>query len=161
MEVLIAMSLIALLSTFVLFRIIDNYKKATLVRGKAELSQIASAAQQFIIDNNGALPGDVNRGLPSGIETYLGEGSWPEGPWPGSVYDWDVFPDKAEGPNYQVSIRFCPLSMPALCRFPDEPWAANFDYHSSAYLCIQGQCKAHPNQPADHPGYCLIGCQND
>jgi hypothetical protein len=129
-----------------------------LVKGESQLAQIASAAEQYIIDHEGALPGDVDRSIPPGIEEYLGSGNWPLAPWPGSVYDWDVFPDKENGPNYQISIRFCPLNKPAECKFPDEPWAANFDYHSSVYFCIQGRCKAHPDRPENHPGYCIGRC---
>lgn len=149
------MAILAILAVFILIQISGNYEKATFSRAKAELSQIAKAANQYIVDRQGDLPPDVDRGIPPGIQDYLGPGIWPSAPWEGSVYDWDVFPDKQIGPNYQISIRFCPLGQPSQCKFPKEPWARNFDYYSSVYLCIRGQCKAHPDRPQNQPGYCL------
>ena len=35
------------------------------------------------------------------------------------------------------------------------PWAVNFDVNSSAYWCITGKCRAHPDQPDNYPGYCM------
>ena len=110
-------------------------------------------------NNNGNYPDDVDRDLPSGVEQYLGAGQWPNAPWPGSIYDWDNWTDPVTGQKiYQISIRFCPLGQPDQCRFPDRPWAANFDYYSSAYWCILGPCRAHISKPINHPGYCL-NCQ--
>ncbi|MDB4978070.1 MAG: hypothetical protein JWM56_256 [Candidatus Peribacteria bacterium] len=157
-ELLIVVAIIAVLAAIVFFSVGGNIKKTKFVRAKAELAQISQALNQYIIENKGALPPDADRSVPPGIESYLGPGIWPNGPWEGSVYDWDVYPDRISGPNYQVSIRFCPLGKPADCHFPDEPWAANFDYYSSVYFCVQGNCKAHPDQPQDHAGYC-INCQ--
>jgi hypothetical protein len=55
----------------------------------------------------------------------------------------------------QISIRFCPVGQPSQCVFPQQSWAANFDINSSVYYCVEGACRAHVNQPANHPGYCV------
>lgn len=154
-EIALVIALLAVIAVFILSQVNSGIKKTTFTRAKSELAQISNAANEYIVRHEGDLPGDVDRGLPPGIEDYLGPGTWPNAPWPGSVYDWDVFPNKQWGPNYQISIRFCPLGQPSQCQFPAEPWAADFDYYSSVYLCISGQCKAHPDKPLDHPGYCL------
>ncbi len=155
MEVILAVGLLAVLTLLVLWAVRRSISKAVFDRARAEMTQVKNAADQYIITHEGDLPPDVNRGLPAGFEQYLGDGSWPTGPWPGSIYDWDVYPDPNFGPNAQVSIRFCPLGQPSRCRFPDEPWAKDFTYYSSVYLCIRGQCKAHPDRPPTEPGYCV------
>lgn len=154
-ELVIVMGILSVLFTFFLSYILDSLNDARLTRAEGELNQFQKATLNYVIENGGEWPGDVDRGLPPGIEEYLGPGSWPYGPWPGSEYDWDAYVDSSGDQVYQVSIRFCPLGEPELCQFPDEPWAADFDYHSSVYFCIQGPCRAHPNQPIDHPGYCI------
>lgn len=154
-ELLIVIGILAVLASIIFSRVGGVLKKAYDARARSELAQIAGATNQYVIDQDGVWPDDVDRGIPPGIEAYLGPGIWPQAPWPGSVYDYDAFTGSDGLPVHQISIRFCPAGQPAQCRFPDEPWAENFDYHSSAYFCIRGKCKAHPERPDDHPGFCI------
>lgn len=156
-ELLVVISIIGILAT-ILFPVLSNARKAAYTaRAKAELRSIAIAVERYAIDNGG-YPADVSRGLPPGLEKYLAPGNWPAAPWPGSVYDWDNWSssDLAYSPKtqtYQISIRFC--NDTSNCIFPNEPWAANFDYYSAAYYCISGSCRAHSARPANHPSYCI------
>lgn len=156
-ELLVVISIIGILAILVLPYMLNARKAAYLARAKAELRHVAVGLERYAIDIGG-YPADVNRGLPNGIETYLGGGSWPRAPWPGSVYDWDNWaPAQLDYPpttqTYQISIRFC--TSPSTCNFPDEEWAEDFDYYSSVYYCISGSCRAHADMPLDHPGYCV------
>lgn len=156
-ELLVVISIIGILAT-ILFPVFLSVRKAAyLARAKAELRAIAVATERYTIDN-GSYPADTNRNLPNGLEMYLAPGNWPQAPWPGSVYDWDNWSpaNLSYPPNvqtYQISIRFC--TDPDHCNFPNEPWAANFDYYSAAYYCISGSCRAHSSQPLNHPAYCI------
>ena len=156
-ELLVVISIIGILTTLVFPLVSSARKAAYYTRAKAELRNIAVAVERYSIDIGG-YPADVNRNLPPGLETYLAPGKWPEAPWPSSVYDWDNWApgDLSYPPNtqtYQISIRFC--SAPGVCTFPNEPWAANFDYYSAAYYCISGSCRSHSSKPTTHPGYCI------
>lgn len=89
-ELLVVIAIIAILAAVVLLainpvRVIEESRTST---AKANLQQIARAAQQYSVDA-GALPADTNRSIPTEFMSYLGPGSWPAGPFPGSVYDWD------------------------------------------------------------------------
>lgn len=105
-------------------------------------------------------PCDVNRDIPPGIGQYIAGGNvsyWPDAPWSGSVYDWDNYqdPDDSSKRVYQVSIRFCPqFGTIDQCNFPNEWWAEGFDVNSSLYYCVEGNCRPHPGEAADYPGYC-------
>ena len=155
-ELLLVIALIAILSSLLYGRLGGFLFKAREARALAELNQISSATKQMVIDLGGDWPADVSRGVPPGIEEYLGPGNWPDAPFNDvAEYDWDNFTGSDGKQVYQISIRFCPLGQSSLCQFPDAEWAENFDYHSSYYLCLQGKCKAHPGKPDDHPGYCV------
>jgi prepilin-type N-terminal cleavage/methylation domain-containing protein len=156
-ELLVVISIIGILSLLVLPYFLNARKAAYTARAKAELKNIAIAMERFAIDNGG-YPADANRGLPNGLEQYLGGGSWPNAPWPNTVYDWDNWNSAAldydpKVQTYQISVRFC--TTPSNCKFPDEPWAANFDYYSAAYYCVSGSCRSHSDMPLNHPGYCI------
>lgn len=156
-ELLVVIAIIGILSSIVLVNYSGVIEKARYARTQSELSSIANGFKLYASDHNGDFPPDVSRNLPPELEHYISvQDSWPEADWPGSVFDWDNWTDPdTEEPIYQISIRFCPLDHPEQCKFPDEPWAANFDYYSSAYWCIQGPCRSHISQPIDHPGYCI------
>ena len=156
-ELLVVISIIGILTTLVFPMVSGARKAAYYSRAKAETRNIAVALERYAIDN-GNYPPDVSRALPPGLETYLAGGVWPAAPWPGSVYDWDNWApsDLQHNPKvqtYQISVRFC--TSPSNCAFPNEPWAANFDYYSAAYYCISGSCRAHSNKPTTHPSYCI------
>ena len=159
-ELLVVISLIGILALVLLASLSNAKEQARLVKTKEEFLSIAEALELYVDNNNGAYPPDADRGLPSGIEKYLSGSTWPDAPWPGSVFDWDNWaPSDLSYPPfqqvYQISVRFCPEGQPEQCQFPNEPWASNFDYYSSVYYCISGPCRAHASQPVDHPAYCI------
>ena len=155
-ELLAVVAILGILSTIVINYVGKSRSSAAFARAQIEFKSIATAIELYTEDNGGVFPADVNRGLPPGIEVYLSGGEWPNAPWSGSVYDWDNFTDPDTGETImQVSVRFCPLNHSELCKFPPEPWAANFDYYSSVYYCLQGRCRSHSSKPINHPGYCI------
>jgi prepilin-type N-terminal cleavage/methylation domain-containing protein len=158
-ELLIVISIIGILSALILPTINSARNAAYLSRTKEEMHSLSIAIEEYTSDHGG-YPPDTDRGLPNGLEKYLSSGDWPNAPWPKSFFDWDAWApgDLAYPPQeqvYQISVRFCPLNQPTQCSFPNQPWAQNFDYYSSAYYCISGPCRAHSSQPVNHPGYCL------
>lgn len=160
-ELLLVISIIGVLSTIIFPVIADARKSALTAKAQGEFKSLATALE-FYANEHGGYPADANRGLPPGIEEYLGPGEWPNAPWPGSVYDWDQW-SPAElsyapyQPVSQISVRFCPLGQPTQCSFPDEEWAENFDYYSAVYYCVSGPCRAHSTRPVTHPGHCIGG----
>lgn len=160
-EIMINMAIIAILTLYVYGYARRGTEKAYLVRAKVEMKVMERALRAYQIEYE-ALPADVSRNIPPGIEQYLSQSDidkWPNGPWVGSVYDYDAF--MSEGvQTYQISIRFCEIGQPDTCRFPRESWASDFDVNSSVYMCLEGACKSHPNQPLNHPGYCINCYEN-
>ena len=155
-ELLLAMVVMGILATMALGSLVDATDATRLAQAKAEMRTMRNAINVYKIYNE-SYPSDVNRDIPPGIEPYLSSSdsdNWPDAPWPGSVYDYDAFVSGGV-PTYQISIRYCEIGQPETCNFPDLEWAENFDVQSSAYWCIEGNCKSHPSQPADHPGYCI------
>lgn len=158
-ELLITISIIAILARIILPVFGDAREKAYFVRSQQEFLSIYQSLISFR-DAHGYFPADANRDIPPGLEEFLAPGIWPDAPWPGSVYDWDRYddPDRPGREIMQISIRFCPIGQPAKCKFPDRDWAENFDINSSVYYCIEGACRAHPSRPLNHPGYC-VNCE--
>lgn len=160
MELLVVISIIGILSAIAV-PVFNNAREAAYFsRAKSEFRSVAVAIELHSNATGVTYPPDVDRGLPPGLEAYLSGGNWPNAPWPGSIYDWDVWmpADLAYPPYepvYQISVRFCPLNAPSQCRFPNDEWAEDFDYHSAAYYCISGSCRAHASKPVTHPGYCV------
>lgn len=156
-ELLVSLAIISILVTIVLSKTGQAREAAYLVRAKKELRVMVDALNIYLNDN-APYPPDANRNIPPGIEKYLGTGSWPNAPWPGSVYDWDNWddPDNSGKKIVQISIRFCPVGGPlSACKFPPEPWAANFGINSSMYYCIEGACRAHISEATNYPAYCV------
>ena len=158
LELLVVVAIIGLLASIILASMKNAREKARYSRTKEELHQFATALELYASDHNGMYPADVTRSIPPGLEVYLPGGNWPNAPWPGSVYDWDNWApaDLSFAPFaqvYQISVRFC--TDVSTCTFPNEPWAASFDYYSAAYYCVSGPCRAHSGYPVDHPAYCL------
>lgn len=159
-ELLIVLAIISMIASMLYPRIQLAREKSYFSRAKAEFKTMNQALTQYYLDNNSTYPADVNRNVPAGIGQYVGgyqATTWPTAPWPNSVYDWDNWTDTDGSKIYQISIRFCPASAvsTASCTFPDEPWAANFDVNSSVYWCVSGACRAHINEAANYPGYCV------
>ncbi len=158
LELLIVIVVIGILASLVLVGYTGIQERAYYNRSRSELRSISSALYLYQ-DKYAGFPADVNRGLPPGLEEFLSNKSWPAAPYPGSIYDYDAFVN--DGVNtYQISIRFCEANKPNTCKFPNEDWANNFDINSSMYYCIEGNCKAHPEEPDNHPGYC-VNCGED
>ena len=155
-ELLVVVAIIGILSSVTISILSETRDRALLSQALSEIKSIYNAIMIYRTEYR-EFPADVTRDLPSGLEEFLGPGFWPKGPWPGSVYDWDNWddPDEPGRQIIQISVRFCPAGDPAACRFPPDPWAENFDYHSAVYYCIEGNCRSHVSQPADHPGLCL------
>ncbi|OHA88732.1 MAG: hypothetical protein A2653_00340 [Candidatus Zambryskibacteria bacterium RIFCSPHIGHO2_01_FULL_43_25] len=155
-ELLVAIAIIGVLSSIVVVSLNESRKRAYFSRALAETRNIA-VALEFYFDKNDAYPLDTPRNIDPGLGPYLSSG-WPQGPWPGSIYDWDNWNDPSVPGQkiHQVSIRFCPPSGPiSACNFPDEPWAAGFDIDSAAYYCVAGACRSHISHPVTYPGFCL------
>lgn len=163
-ELLIVVVVIAILAVVTMVTYTDFQKRAIKNRAISEVSAIARAVNLYHADK-GTFPADVERNIPVGIFDYTGNESaptqWPTAPWPGSVYDYDYFTGTDGQDVVQISIRFCPIGGPlSACKFPSEPWAADFDLLSSAYWCLQGICRAHSTSTDDYPAYC-INCNLD
>lgn len=162
-EILIVLAIIAILSSIVLYySLAQNSERTYFEKSKKELNTMAAALELYSQANFGAYPPDVNRNVPPGLEDYLSTAGtydeWPDAAWPGSVYDWDHWEDTdyVGQDIYQISIRFCPVGGPlSACRFPQQPWAANFGVNSAVYYCVSGLCRAHENEAIDYPGYCI------
>jgi general secretion pathway protein G len=154
-ELLIVIVIISLLSLLVVQNFRNPREEVLYARAQAEFTTMHKAIEIYRI-YKGTYPSDVNRNIPPGIEPWLAtnEGDhWPDAPWEGSVYDYDAFISGGE-PTYQISIRYCPIGEPQNCNFPKTEWATDFEVNSSLYYCIYGNCKAHPNEAVDYPGYC-------
>lgn len=157
-ELLVVIGIIGLLSSIVINSLNDARNKTYFNRARADSHSIATALELYY-DQNDSYPIDVVRNvLPTGLAQFIAGGVWPQGPWPGSVFDWDSWTDPLPGnPDiHQISIRFCPSGGPlSACNFPNESWAQNFDIDSAVYYCVSGACRSHINQPTNYPGYCL------
>jgi len=159
-ELLVVVTIIGILSTIVTASLSSARNKARYSRALGEFRSISNALELYYIDN-GEYPPDVYRDIPPGLGTYLaGEdvSAWPQGPWNGSMYDWDYWEDidYVGQKIYQISIRFCPLNgVLADCTFPDDAWAEDFDVKSSLYYCVDGACRAHFDEDLSYPGLCV------
>ena len=156
-EILIVLVVIGILASMALNYFQSAAEKARLARVQTELNSISKAAVTYMIAEQD-IPADVDRGLPNGMEEYLTNDDWPQGPWGESVYDWDNY-SVSGNPVLQVSLRFCDISG-SPCTFPDYEWAEDFNSNSSLYYCIYGPCQAHPTAPASTPGIC-VNCGNN
>lgn len=152
-ELLIVVAIIGVLASYVLADINQVRDEAYATRAQAEFDSFRESIEMYVNDH-GQYPPDADRDIPAGLETYLQSQHWPDAPWPGGVYDWDnwtIGGDKV----IQLSIRFCEMGDPGSCQFPDEPWASDFQVNSAAYFCLQGDCRAHSNEPESYPGHCF------
>ncbi len=159
-ELLVVIAIIGILSSIGIIQYSKVIEKSRYARAQSELSTIANGLKLYANDHNGDYPEDISRNLPPEMENYISiQDAWPKASWPESVFDWDNWTDPNTGESiYQISIRFCPINPVGstdFCKFPNENWATDFDYYSSAYWCIMGPCRAHISQPIDHPAYCI------
>ena len=155
-ELLVVIAIIAILSQLVVSYIFSAREASFKARADSEFRTFAAALEEWRSRNYWQYPGDVDRNIPPGLEENLAPGEWPEGPWPQSVYDWDVWNIPGEETIYQLSIRFCPIGGPIEdCRFPQTEWAEDFEVNSAYFYCFGGPCRSHENEPRDYPGYCM------
>ena len=157
-ELLVVIAIVGILAAVVLTNISNARHSAFEARAQMEIRSFATAMQLYL-STHGDYPDDVDRGIPSGLETYLASDGWPQGPWPDSIYDWDNWEIDGER-VIQLSVRFCPVGGPlSACTFPKASWANNFDIHSAYFYCFEGACRSHVSRPRNHPGYCMnCGC---
>lgn len=106
-ELLIVISIVAVLSVTLLLiinpaRYIENSRYTT---AKASLADIARAATIYAADK-GYYPADVNRDIPTELIKYVNPGAWPNGPFPGSLYDWDNWDNQTcwDGSTHIIQI---------------------------------------------------------
>ncbi len=157
-ELLIVFTIIGILASFIFPRLQSAKSKTYMSRAQSEFKTMNTALAQYYLDTNN-YPPDANRDIPPGLGQYLAgyqAATWPKAPWPGSVYDWENWTDVDGSKIYQISIRFCPAGGAlSTCKFPTEPWAANFGVNSSVYYCVEGLCRSHINEAPGYPGYCV------
>lgn len=151
-ELLVVISIIGILAFTIMVTINDYREKARMAKSQMDLNTMRHALDLYA--SRYGYPDDVNRGLPSGIESYLESGEWPKPHWDDGLYDWENWQIDGER-ILQLSVRFCDWDDRHDCEYPDFEWAEDFDFYSSIYMCIEGECRAHDAQPVDHPGYCI------
>lgn len=157
-ELLIVVTIITILGLIVSGAFNSAREKAYLSKSKLQFKSFEKSLELYKTENGNEFPPDANRNIPAGLEEYLSADNWPEGPWPGSIYDWDNWddPDTPGAKIYQISVRFCPASGSIdECQFPNTDWAQDFDVNSSIYYCVEGACRPHINEDVDYPGYCI------
>jgi prepilin-type N-terminal cleavage/methylation domain-containing protein len=162
-ELLVVIAIISLLSAISYSIISSSREKAIYARAESEFKTIYSALELYKLDNFGNYPADAERGMPSGLEAYIANGVWPEGPWPQSQYDWDNWPNPQNPTEriYQISVRFCPAGGNiSQCQFPNTSWASSFGVNSALYYCLEGSCRAHYNEVISYPARCA-NCNNN
>lgn len=134
-EVLVVIAIIGVLASVSFSIVSDSYDKSYMAKALAEARQIEAALMVRQIDH-GSYPPDADRGVvPDGLDDLIDENIWQEGPWPGSVYDWDhwVYPDHSPSEEvYQISVRFCDKGG-INCRYPGADWAKHFDQRSAFF----------------------------
>src|SRR4051812_31426528 len=109
MELILVLAIIMLISWIILVSVNTFKNKSYYARSLEEFKTLAAALELYRAVN-AQYPPDVSRDLPPGLEAYIsggGSATWPKAPWPGSVYDWDNWPDPGGGKDIrQISIRF-------------------------------------------------------
>jgi hypothetical protein len=153
---------------------VPKYKNRTYyTRAVSELNTLGNAATLYVAKYND-YPADVDRDIPADLKEFVqangSNNSWPDAPWPGSVYDYDNWPPDSNGPQqtYQISVRFCNAGDDATCKANAQKYLSGYaatatlnswDSYSAVFYCIKGSCRSHQNKPMNHPGYC-INCGN-
>lgn len=163
-EILIVIFVIGVLATIVITSVANSRNRANYSRSVTEFTTFANALKLYTAKYN-TYPADVSRDLPAELNEFVTKDAqgqnWPNAPFPGSVYDYENWPNLDGVDTYQISIRFCPAGGAlSSCKFPNEPWASGFGVDSALYYCIKGNCRAHQNQPKTYPGYC-VNCPNN
>lgn len=162
-EVLIAIAIIGILSTYVLASLLSARDKAQHVETEKEMDSFRTALEMYRSDH-GDYPDDVCRSVPPALlDTYLVEDFWPSGSWENTVYDWDAWNTEDNDPDndiYQISLRCgtCGNKRDD-CRYMkttewDNAGSCDVNENSALYYCIEGDCVPHEADP-DTCGKCL------
>lgn len=169
-EILVVIVILGILATITFSIAIPKWRERTYyTRAVTEMNNVANATRLYVAQNN-TWPPDVVRSIPAELQQFLQvngiNNDWPNGPWPGSVYDWDNWPPDANGPlqTYQITVRFCDVGDSPTCKanakkyltgYASSTTLDNWDSQSAAYYCLQGSCRSHQSQPISHAGYCI------
>ena len=154
-ELLIVIAIIGILAAVVLVQIRPALDRVYYNRALAEFRSFSTAVDQYRFANANTYPPDENRAVPAILNEQLAADTGNNGPWPGSVYDWDNWTIGGEQ-VVQLSIRFCPVGGTINdCNFPRDDWAEDFGVDSSVFYCFTGPCRSHESQPLNYPGYCV------
>lgn len=163
-ELLIVIVVIGVLSTIAITSFGPSSEQTYFSKAKVELEVLGNAVKLWLIKNND-YPADGDPGLPAGIEEFISKtdtnGTWPDGPWPGSSYDYDRW-NISGVDTVQISIHFCSgywkNELP--CKYPKQSWASSFNPYSTVYFCVKGRCQANSGSDSNWPGYC-VNCPNN
>lgn len=153
LELLVVIAIIGILAAVVLASTGESRDAARKAEAEQELRAFATAVELYRLANDGAYPPDTDRGVPNGLERYLGNGEWPEGPWPNTVYDFDAYTTSGGDEIVQIGLRFCNAS--GECTFPNAEWAEGFLVSSQLIYCLEGPCQSHESEDRDYPGWCV------
>jgi type II secretory pathway pseudopilin PulG len=161
---LVVVTIIGVLATLVIFVVAPKWQeKARFARAVSELPAIANAVSTYT-ERNSDYPGAVSSGLPANIISLMKRSSavsaLPNGPWPGSTYNWANWPadDQGNAQTYEITLTFCNAGDTTTCKknFPKQSWVtSSWDSSSTVYFCISGTCRASQNKPVSQPGYCI------
>jgi prepilin-type N-terminal cleavage/methylation domain-containing protein len=169
-EIVMVIVIIGVLAGLTYSYAAPRYRNRTYyTRAVSELNTLGNASTLYIAKYND-YPADVSRDIPAGMKEFIqsdgSNNSWPDAPWPGTVYDYENWPPDGNGPlhTYQISIRFCAAGADAVCKanaqkfltgYVDSTTLNNWDALSSVYFCIKGSCRSHQSRPISHPGFCI------
>jgi prepilin-type N-terminal cleavage/methylation domain-containing protein len=168
-EICVVIVVLGILAGLTYSIVVPRWRERTYItRMTSELNTMANGMTLYAAKYND-YPADVTRDVPAGIKEFL-QGqyldTWPDAPFPGSVYDYDNWPPDSYGPEqtYQISMRMCEPGQDAVCKanairylkgtVPDST-LNSWDSSSSVYYCIKGSCRSHQGKPMNHPGYCI------
>jgi prepilin-type N-terminal cleavage/methylation domain-containing protein len=177
-EILIVVVIIGILAAITYSTLTNSPDKVRLARANSELTTLANAVNLYRAKTNLYPPDTTEAGLPSVINAYIADynNSWPAGPWPGSLYDFEAWRvDTANTPagsidTVQVSLRFCTYQQfldngSSFCannaKATHQSWANSFTSNNNAYYyCITGYCRSNQSSALSTPGYC-VNCPNN
>lgn len=170
-EIVMVIAVIGTLAAITYSIAVPDWRNRTYYnKALGETSAMGNALKLYVAKNND-YPPEVSRNIPADIKEFMSKDNisadWPDAPWPGSVYDYDNWPeDNGLGTTqtYQISIRFCEAGDTNTCRtnaqkylkkYVDASVLNSWDSNSSAYYCVKGSCRSAQSVPTSHPGYCL------
>ncbi len=168
-EITVVIVILGILAGLTYSVAVPRYRERTYyTRMTSEMNTMGNGMTLYVAKYND-YPPDVSRDVPGALKEFL-QGqyldSWPEAPYPNSVYDYDNWPPDGYGPQqtYQISMHMCDAGDDAGCKANAQKYLsahvpastlASWDSYSSVYYCFKGSCRSHQNKPLTHPGYCI------